>query len=272
MRKWLALRKNNLGASKETLSLSLSLMHNSKLGHYKSWEVCWCVYVCSWSDYLTKKQSVQHSNQGGSQQVKEHFGEITENEDKDVVRGWLEEVGDVQAREQNFSLVWWKHTVGLSVCGVFICNLKDRYSHNKSTGRGSSGLTSLVICISQGEKKKNNSQLTLENNVSMSICDVYVLCVYNQLTGLSRYTRLLPCMTNRGSRVMDKAWWSVSTDAMIWSNLPARPPRVTMASTWKYKYSLIRHRKYHSFHDIVVYYSCKMRLKWQEKNLFTRSR
>lgn len=53
------------------------------------------------------------------------------------------------------------------------------------------------------------------------------------LTGLSRYTRLFSCMTNKGSFDMDRAWWSVSTDAMIWSNLPAKPPRVTMASTWK---------------------------------------
>lgn len=61
-------------------------------------------------------------------------------------------------------------------------------------------------------------------------------CVFNNtLTGLSRYARLVPCMINRGSRVMDRAWWRVSTDAMVWSNLPARPPSVTMASTWKDK-------------------------------------
>lgn len=91
MRKWLALRKNNLGASKETLSL----MHNSKLGHHKSGKVCvWC--VCSWSDYLTKKQSVQHSNQGGSRTKKRTF--LRANRKRSEVReeGWLEGVGDAE--------------------------------------------------------------------------------------------------------------------------------------------------------------------------------
>lgn len=42
---------------------------------------------------------------------------------------------------------------------------------------------------------------------------------------------------------MGRAWWRVSTDAMVWSNLPARPPNVTMASTWKDKQNLIRQRQ-----------------------------
>lgn len=53
------------------------------------------------------------------------------------------------------------------------------------------------------------------------------------LTALSRYARLLSCMINRGSCVIDRAWWRVSTDAIVWSNLPARPPNTTMASTWE---------------------------------------
>lgn len=65
-----------------------------------------------------------------------------------------------------------------------------------------------------------------------------VLCVYNTLTGLRRYARLVPCMINRGSCVMDRAWWRVSIDAIVWSNLPASPPSVTMASTLKNKQNL----------------------------------
>ncbi|KAG7282577.1 hypothetical protein CRUP_018696 [Coryphaenoides rupestris] len=38
--------------------------------------------------------------------------------------------------------------------------------------------------------------------------------------------------SHRGSGVMDRPWYRVSSDAMIWSSRPARPPSTTMASTW----------------------------------------
>lgn len=101
---------------------------------------------------------------------------------------------------------------------------------------------------------------------TVSLCiqvKAVLLCVYNALTGLSRYARLVPCTINTGSCVMCRAWWSVSTDAMVWSNLPARPPRVTMASTWKETQSLISNRE-----NIPVCFPGRILLKWRGKTLF----
>lgn len=86
--------------------------------------VCCAVCVCSWSDYLTKKQSVQHSNQGASRTKKRTFFESVRKEREALVEGWLEGVGD--AEELSVGVL--KHA---GVC-LFIYNLQGRYSYNKS--------------------------------------------------------------------------------------------------------------------------------------------
>lgn len=199
-----------------------------------------------------------------AEQEKNIFWERKENEDKDIERGWLEEAGDVRAGEQNFSLVWWKHTAGLFVCEVFILK-KNWYRHNKFTDwhLKNSRIGSTTIqrwkCHNNvfnfyftifGKKKYPSDFLArrrlneMKSNTTMCLCMcVTAVCVSKTLTGLSRYARLLPCMINRGSCVMDRAWWSVSTDAMIWSNLPPRPPRTTMVSTWKDKHISVKQKK-----------------------------
>lgn len=48
--------------------------------------------------------------------------------------------------------------------------------------------------------------VSLHSGLSMQRYEASVLCVYNTLTGLRRYARLVPCMINRGSCVMDRAW------------------------------------------------------------------
>lgn len=84
------------------------------------------------------------------------------------------------------------------------------------------------------------------------------------LTALSRYARLLSCMINRGSCVIDRAWWRVSTDAIVWSNLPARPPKTTMASTWE---KIMMKQKTHSLRN-ECYFWFMWCYDWKYRNTF----
>lgn len=111
MRKWLALRKNNLGASKETVSL----MRNRKLGHQKSRSVYVyaCVYMwkCVWGllKWLLNKETKCSTLQSRWKHSKrKEILKRGQNEEKDWQKSDLGRE-DVVIREKNVNLVKLKY-------------------------------------------------------------------------------------------------------------------------------------------------------------------